>query len=58
MKALHVPCPVCRAKPGERCRTIAGAEMPESHFKRKLTALFEGWHQPKGGSGNQPTDSV
>jgi hypothetical protein len=41
MKAVHMECPVCRAKPGEPCRAIDGKHMPESHFKRILKNLYE-----------------
>ncbi len=56
MKAVHVACPVCHAKAGEKCRAIGGNEMPESHFKRKLAALSDEL-QPKG-NGNQAITSA
>jgi len=39
MQATHIECPVCRAKPGESCRTINGKAMLECHTKRKLATL-------------------
>ncbi len=56
MKALHVACPVRRAKPEERCRTIGGKEMPESHFKRKIAALSDELHHK--GNGDQAPAST
>jgi hypothetical protein len=41
MKAVHIECPVCRAKPGEPCRAIGGKQMPESHSKRILIDLYK-----------------
>lgn len=43
MNAIDVECPVCGAKPGERCHTLTGKANPVSHAKRKLAAL-EGGH--------------
>ena len=43
MNAIDFECPVCGAKPGERCHTLTGKANPVSHAKRKLAAL-EGEH--------------
>ena len=39
MNAIDFECPVCGAKPGERCHTLTGKANPVSHAKRKLAAL-------------------
>jgi len=39
MNAIDFECPVCGAKPGERCQTLTGKANPVSHAKRKLAAL-------------------
>lgn len=39
MNAIDVECPVCGAKPGERCHTFTGKANPVSHSKCKLAAL-------------------
>jgi len=41
MKAVHLECPACRAKPGETCRTVSGKPMPESHSKRVFIDLYK-----------------
>jgi len=41
MKAMHIECPVCRAKPGEPCRAIGGKRMPESHSQRIFIDLHK-----------------
>jgi hypothetical protein len=43
MNAIDFECPVCGAKPGERCHTLTGKANPVSHSKRKLAA-FEDEH--------------
>jgi hypothetical protein len=43
MNAIDFECPVCGAKPGERCQTLTGKANPVSHSKRKLVA-FEAEH--------------
>jgi hypothetical protein len=42
VNAIDVECPVCGAKPGERCHTLTGKANPVSHSKRKLAALESG----------------
>ena len=39
MNAIDFECPVCGAKPGERCHTMTGKANPVSHAKRKLAVL-------------------
>ena len=39
MNAIDFECPVCGAKPGERCHTLTGKANPVSHAKRKQAAL-------------------
>jgi hypothetical protein len=39
MNAIDFECPVCGAKPGERCHTITGKANPVSHAKRKQAVL-------------------
>jgi hypothetical protein len=39
MNAIDFECPVCGAKPGERCHTLTGKANPVSHAKRKRAAL-------------------
>ena len=39
MNAIDFECPVCGAKPGERCHTLTGKITPVSHSKRKLAVL-------------------
>lgn len=39
MNAIDFECPVCGAKPGERCHTITGKSTPVSHSKRKQAVL-------------------
>ncbi len=39
MNAIDFECPVCGAKPGERCHTLTGKATPVSHAKRKQAAL-------------------
>jgi hypothetical protein len=39
MNAIDFECPVCGAKPGERCHTATGKANPVSHAKRKLAGL-------------------
>lgn len=39
MNAIDFECPVCGAKPGERCHTATGKANPVSHSRRKQAAL-------------------
>jgi hypothetical protein len=39
MNAIDCECPVCGAKPGERCHTATGKANPVSHARRKLAVL-------------------
>ena len=55
MKAVHIECPVCRAKSGEPCRAIGGKQMLESHFKRILIDLY---NVHFGENNNLPTKAA
>jgi len=39
MNATDVACPVCGAKPGEKCRTLTGKWLPVTHSRRKWAVL-------------------
>ena len=40
MNAIDFECPVCGAKPGERCHTLTGKANPVSHARRKQAAVL------------------
>jgi hypothetical protein len=44
----QVPCTICDAKAGERCRTVLGGNpMPVPHFPRREAAIAAGKHVPR-----------
>jgi hypothetical protein len=44
----QVPCPICDAPAGEKCRTVLGANpMPVPHFPRREVAIAAGKHVPR-----------
>jgi hypothetical protein len=47
LNPIEFECPVCGAKPGEKCLTITNKAMPKPHAKR-LRAALDKKHPPEG----------
>ena len=55
MNATDIACPVCGAKPGEKCHTLTGKWLPVTHSRRKWAVLD---HHLDREEGDQTTPPV
>lgn len=54
MNATDIACPVCGAKPGEKCHTLTGKWLPVTHSRRKWAVLDQHLDREDGNQNTTP----